>query len=230
MIGIIGAMHEEVEGLKSLLTEMNVMKIGTFEFFTGKLLGKNVVVVEGGIGKVNSTICTTLLIERFSIDKLIFTGVAGGIVEDIEIGDLVISTDLIEHDFDCTAFGMEHGVIPRMDTSMFTADAKLAKIAEEASLEVYEDDKVRRGRIVSGDQFIASKEKLAWLKDTFGASCTEMEGASVAHTCHVLGVPFVILRAISDKANSEAQVDFPTFVKESAEKSKQVVEKMLERL
>ena len=119
MIGIMGAMHEEIVELKAMMTDIDAIVLAEMTYFQGKLQGKDIVLVECGIGKVNSSICTTLLVNEFNIEKLIFTGVAGGIGNDIEVGDIVISTDLVQHDVDVTAFGLEYGVIPRMKTSFF---------------------------------------------------------------------------------------------------------------
>lgn len=230
MIGIIGAMHEEIVELKELINNLTEERISNITFFKGSINNKEIILVESGIGKVNSAVCATLLINHFKVDKIIFTGVAGGVDNDIEIGDIVISTKLIEHDFDVTAFGLKPGVIPRMNNSEFRADENLRKIAKEAALEIFEEKQVREGIIVSGDQFISSIEKINWLRDTFNASCAEMEGASIAHVCYMFDIPFVILRAISDKADHNAKVDFPTFVKKAAKNSKEIVLRMLEKL
>lgn len=229
-IGIIGAMNEEVIELKNIMTDIQVEKIGNLEFFKGNLLNKEVVLVEGGIGKVNAAICATLMIEHFKVSKVLFTGVAGGTNPDINIGDIVIGVDQIEHDFDSTAFGYALGQIPRMDTYIFEADRELVDLAYSVTVEKFGREKVRKGRIVSGDEFVASVEKIKWLRDTFNADCTEMEGAAVAHVCHVFKMPFLIIRAISDKANHDAKVDFPEFVKLAAKNSKTIIEGILERI
>lgn len=230
MIGIIGAMHEEIVELKKIIDGIVEHKFAGFVYFKGKMHGKDVVLVESGIGKVNSSICTTLLIEKFGVEKVIFTGVAGGIGDNIEVGDIVISSDLIQHDFDVTAFGLPHGAIPRMKESTFKANEKMIELAKESSEEVIKDHNVRVGRVLSGDQFISSKEKLEWLKDTFNGECTEMEGASVAHVCDLFDIPFVVLRAISDKADSEAHMDFQEFVHLAANNAKLIVEKIVEKI
>ncbi|MGB6129579.1 MAG: 5'-methylthioadenosine/adenosylhomocysteine nucleosidase [Psychrilyobacter sp.] len=227
MIGIIGAMHEEIIELKNMISNLKEEKILDITFFKGTLEGKKIVLVEGGIGKVNSSVCTTLLIDRFKVDQLIFTGVAGGTNPNIEVGDIVISNELIEHDFDCTAFGMKHGEIPRMDTSIFKADKKLIKIAEKSALELFNKENVYTGRIVSGDVFVAEPAKINWLRETFNSECTEMEGAAVAHVCHLFKIPFVIIRSISDKANDNAKTDFQEFVKLAAKNSKNLIVKMM---
>ena len=229
-IGIIGAMNEEVIELKNIMTDIQVEKIGNLEFFKGNLLNKEVILVEGGIGKVNAAICATLMIEHFKVSKVLFTGVAGGTNPDINIGDIVIGVDQIEHDFDSTAFGYALGQIPRMDTYIFETDKDLVDLAYSVAVEKFGREKVRKGRIVSGDEFVASVEKIKWLRDTFNADCTEMEGAAVAHVCHVFKMPFLIIRAISDKANHDAKVDFPEFVKLAAKNSKTIIEGILERI
>lgn len=229
-IGIIGAMNEEIIELKSIMNNIDEENLGNLTFFKGELKGKNVILVECGIGKVNAAICATLMKTHFNVDKLLFTGVAGGVNPDINIGDIVIGTDLVEHDFDTTAFGYELGQIPRMAEYKFKADEKLRNIAYISAIDAFGKDKVWEGRIVSGDQFIASPEKITWLKETFDAYCTEMEGASVAHVCYTFNIPFLVIRAISDKANDDAKVDYPEFVKLAAKNSKTIIEGILERI
>lgn len=230
MIGIIGAMHEEIIELKNMISNLEEEKILDIIFYKGTLEGKEIVLVEGGIGKVNASVCTTLLIDRFKVNQLIFTGVAGGTNPNIEVGDIVISNELIEHDFDCTAFGMKHGEIPRMETSIFKADEKLIKIAEKSALELFDKKNIYTGRIVSGDVFVAEPKKINWLRETFNSECTEMEGAAVAHVCHLFKTPFVIIRSISDKANDDAKTDFCEFVKLAAKNSKNLIVEMMKRV
>jgi adenosylhomocysteine nucleosidase len=230
VIGIIGAMHEEVIELREMMTDLEKIEVLDLVFYRGNLEDKEVVLVEGGIGKVNSSVCTTLLIDRFKVKKLIFTGVAGGTNPEIEVGDIVISNELIEHDFDCTAFGLKPGEIPRMDTSIFKADSKLIKIAEESAHSLFHKKSIYTGRIVSGDEFVAEPSKIKWLRDTFNSECTEMEGAAVAHVCHLFKTPFVIIRSISDKANDDAKTDFQEFVKLASKNSKKIIVEMLRRI
>ncbi|MGL4642607.1 MAG: 5'-methylthioadenosine/adenosylhomocysteine nucleosidase [Cetobacterium sp.] len=230
LLGIIGAMHEEVIQLKEVMNLEETREIGGYQFFKGTLLNKEIVLVECGIGKVNAAICSTLLIQEFNVDKILFTGVAGGLNPEINIGDIVVSTDLIEHDFDCTAFGYEHGVIPRMENSKFKSDEELTALAKKVAEENFGKERVFVGTIVSGDTFVASNEKINWLRETFTGECTEMEGASVAHVCQVLNKPFVIIRSISDKANHDANMNFDEFVKLAAQNSKIIIEGMLQAL
>lgn len=230
LLGIIGAMNEEVVQLKESMEIEETRCIGGYEFYKGKLNNKDIVLVECGIGKVNAAICSTLLIQEFNIDKVLFTGVAGGINPDINIGDIVISTDLVEHDFNATAFGYDYGVIPRMANSKFKSDEKLVGVAKKVAEEKFGKERVWVGTILSGDEFVASLEKIKWLRETFNGECVEMEGASVAHVCQVLGKPFVIIRSISDKANHEANMNFDEFVKLAAQNSKLIIEGILEIL
>ncbi|MGL6154691.1 MAG: 5'-methylthioadenosine/adenosylhomocysteine nucleosidase [Cetobacterium sp.] len=229
-IGIIGAMHEEVIELKEIMVIEKEEKLGNLTFFVGSLKGKNIVLVECGIGKVNGAICATLMCNYFNVDKVLFTGVAGGLNPDVNIGDIVISTDAIEHDFDTTAFGDPMGLIPRMDTSTFKADEELINIAQLAGKEIFGEDKIWTGRVLSGDIFVANVDKINWLREYFNGECVEMEGAAVAHVCHVFNKPFLVIRSISDKANHEADVVFSEFVKLAAANSKKLIEGILERI
>lgn len=221
MIGIIGAMEEEIFSLKNEIKDFNIIDIAGIEFYCGNISDKKVVLVKSGIGKVNSAVCATLLIEKFNISEIVFTGVAGSINEKLNIGDVIISSDLIQHDFDTTSFGEKLGQIPRMKEWIFKADNELIDIASN----VCEDNNINyiKGRILSGDQFINSKEKIEWLKDVFNGDAVEMEGASVAHVCYLFNVPFVIIRSISDKADKSSFMDFKEFSMLAAENSKKIV-------
>ena len=227
-IGIIGAMSEEVQGIKKLMTDIEEEKIGTLTFYTGVMHDKDIVLLETGIGKVNAAIGATLMIEAFDVEEIIFTGVAGGINEEVDLGDVVISRDLIQHDFDTSAFGDKLGMIPRMDNSIFKADDELIELAVNAGKKL--KGKVIVGRVLSGDQFIASPEKIAFLKKEFNGDCTEMEGAAVGHVCQVLDIPFVVIRTMSDKANSDAHTDYATFMRIAADNSVTLVNEMLSNI
>lgn len=227
-IGIIGAMSEEVQGIKKMMKNLEEEKIGTLVFYTGIMHDKDIVLLETGIGKVNAAIGATLMIEAFDVEEIIFTGVAGGINEDLDLGDVVISKDLIQHDFDTSAFGDKLGVIPRMDNSVFKADEELVELAVNAGKKL--KGKVIVGRVLSGDQFIASPEKIAFLKKEFNGDCTEMEGAAVGHVCQVLNIPFVVIRTMSDKANSNAHTDYAAFMRIAADNSVTLVDEMLSNM
>lgn len=210
-IGIIGAMEEEVRILKDLMPDAKVHCIASMKFYEGSIEGRQTVVVRSGIGKVNAAVCTQILADIFNIDAVINTGVAGSLRNEIDIADIVLSTDALQHDMDATGFGYEAGVIPRMDTSVFIADAYLIDAAERICRMDISEISVHKGRIISGDQFISDSCKKDWLADTFGGSCTEMEGAAVAHTAYLNKIPFLIVRAISDKADHSAEMAYNEF-------------------
>lgn len=211
MLGIIGAMDEEVAKIKEQMEHVKVMSKAAMDFYEGTLNGKDVVVVRSGIGKVNAAMCTQILVDTYQVDGVINTGIAGSLNADIDIGDIVLSTDTLEHDMDAVAFGYPVGQIPRMDTLSFQADDKLRALAKKVCQEVIPEVAVFEGRVVSGDQFVSDKKKKDWLVSTFDGYCTEMEGAAIAHAAYLNEVPFLIIRAISDKADDSASMDYPTF-------------------
>lgn len=227
VIGIIGAMSEEVEILRGKMEIENTKKIAGMEFYQGTLDGENIVLVQSGIGKVNAAACAQILADHFGVDYLINSGVAGGLNPDVKVGDIVISTDAVQHDVDITALGEEPGVISRMETSVFTADEKLVQLAEESAKTLSEDIHVFKGRIASGDQFIASNEQREKIATTFAPYAVEMEGAAIAHVAQLNNIPFVIIRAISDDANGESNVTYVDFVKVAAENASQMMEQMI---
>ena len=227
-IGIIGAMELEVETLKSKMNVVKTTKKANMEFFEGTLNGVEVVIVRSGIGKVNAGICTQILADLFDVTHIINTGIAGSLKAEINIGDIVVSTDLVHHDMDAVNFGYPLGQIPQMDTFSFKADERLVELAEKACHEVNPEIQVFRGRIVSGDQFIADKAVKNRITENFQGYCTEMEGAAIAQAAYLNDVPFVVLRAISDKADDSASMDYPTFEAQAAEHCVKLVEHFLE--
>lgn len=230
MLGIIGAMDEEVSKLKAMLSDTKVTEKAGMEFYEGKLHEKPVVIVKSGIGKVNAAICAQILADIFKVDAIINTGIAGSLNDKIDIGDIVLSRDALQHDMDTSAFGDPVGVIPRMDVSSFPGDENLISLAEQCCREVLPQIKTFVGRVVSGDQFISDKTKKQWLTDTFHGYCTEMEGAAVAHAAYLNGIPFIIIRAISDKADdSAAGMDYPTFEAMAIENSVKLLAAMVEK-
>ncbi len=210
-IGIIGAMDEEVHILKGQMIGVQVRTIASIEFYEGTLQGHEVVVVRCGIGKVNAAICTQILVDIFHADAVINTGVAGSLRNEINIADIVLSTDTQQHDIDATGFGYPAGVIPRMKASIFQADERMITLAKEVCNEVIPDVGVHTGRIVSGDQFISDSGKKTWLVDNFNGYCTEMEGAAIAQAAYLNQIPFLIIRAISDKADHSAEMSYKEF-------------------
>lgn len=209
--GIIGAMDEEVNIIKGMMQDVTIKKIASMEFYEGTLHNKKIVVVQSGIGKVNAAICTQILADLYHVDAVINTGVAGSLRKEIDIADIVLSTDALQHDMDATGFGYEPGVIPRMENSIFEADAKLLEIAKQVCKEEISDIGVHAGRIVSGDQFISDHNKKDWIVETFGGYCTEMEGAAIAQAAYLNHLPFLIIRAISDKADHSAEMAYSEF-------------------
>ena len=215
-IGIIGAMELEVEELKSRLDGAKVTKKAGMDFYEGTLGGAPVVVVRCGIGKVNAALCVQILADLFQVTHVINTGVAGSLNAKLDIGDILISKDAVHHDMDVTPLGYAPGIVPQLEESYFKADKRLAELALESCRKVNPDVHALMGRVVSGDQFIAKKEVKERLISIFHGDCAEMEGASIAHGSYLNGIPFVIIRAISDKADDSAEMDYPTFEKAAA--------------
>lgn len=229
-IGIIGAMEEEVSILKETMEIQETVEYAGMTFCKGKLCEKDVVIVRSGIGKVNAAICAQVLVDKFQVKVLLNTGIAGSLDAAIDIGDMVISTDLVEHDMDASIFGDPVGQIPRMDTFSFPADPVLVEKAKEANMQANPDIQTFTGRIVSGDQFVSSSEVKERLVTNFQAKCTEMEGAAIAHAAYLNKISCVIIRAISDKADNSATMDYPTFEKKAIEHSVRLVQNLLPRI
>ena len=229
-VGIIGAMEVEVDTLKEHMKVRRTVQKAGMEFCEGVLSGQNVVVVESGIGKVNAAVCTQILIDDFEADTIINTGIAGSLNAEINIGDIVVSTELVYHDVDATHFGYPHGQVPGMDVLAFPANERLRAIAKEACETANPEIQVFEGRIVSGDQFVADTEMKESILGKVGGFCTEMEGAAIAQASYLNKVPFVVLRAISDKADNSAPMDYPTFEAQAAQHCVKLVEEFLKRL
>ena len=228
-LGIIGAMEIEVAILKSKLENARVTKVGPMEFFEGTLAGCQVVIVICGVGKVHAAMCTQVLCSNFGVTHIVNTGVAGSLNAELDICDVLVSTDAVQHDMDVHNLGYEGGRVPGLDTTAFTADEKLMKLAYEVSEEI-RPGHTRLGRVATGDQFVCSDEQKAKIIADTGASCTEMEGGSIAQVAYVNQVPFVILRAISDKADGSAELDYPTFEKMAAANCAAVTEALAKKL
>ena len=224
-LGIIGAMEQEVETLLAQMEDKKSAVRAGSTFYEGKLAGLDVVVVQCGIGKVNAALCVQILCDCYGITHAVNTGIAGSLCNELDIGDLLVSVDAMYHDFDCVHFGYPMGKVPGMDVVAFPADETMIALATQAAESVHPGH-VRQGRVASGDQFVADKA----LKDTIIANtqglCTEMEGAAIAQTAYRNGIPFVILRAISDKADNSAEMDYPTFERISAHRCAAVAEKL----
>lgn len=229
-IGIIGAMELEVKALKEKMQKEEVIQRTGMEFCAGKLDGADVVIVQCGIGKVNAALCVQILVDHFHVTHIINTGVAGSLDSSLDIGDMVVSDYAVYHDMDVTALGYERGQVPQMQVKEFPAEKELAELAIKTCKEVNPDIQVMRGCVVSGDQFVSSREMKDNILKDFDGKCTEMEGAAIAHGAYLNEVPFVILRAISDKADDSAQMDYPTFEKAAAVHSARLVENMIRHI
>ena len=223
MLGIIGAMEEEVVKIKAEMQNAEVAEIAGMRFYKGKIGGKETVVVQSGIGKVNAAICSQILIDRFGVSALVNTGIAGSLMNEINIGDVVLSTDAVHHDMDATIFGYKPGHVPQLEALAFPADERLIKLAGECCKRVNPGIGVFTGRVLTGDQFIADNDKKAWMIETFNGACVEMEGAAIAQTAYRNGIPFLIIREISDKADGSAQMDYSEFEKNAIECSVRLV-------
>jgi len=230
IIGIIGAMQEEVSILKEKMDITEVVNKASMEFNKGILNGKNVVVVTSGIGKVNAGICAQILADIFSVTHIINTGIAGSLKNEVNIGDIIISEEALQHDVDAVEFGYPPGQIPRLDTLAFPADKTLVALAAATCKEVNPDIQVFKGRVLSGDQFIADSLVKQKLVENFDGGCTEMEGAAIAQAAYLNKIPYVVIRAISDKADNIAYVDYPAFEKAAILHSVRLVESMLSKM
>lgn len=230
MIGIIGAMDEEIDQIVAVMNIENEETKAQMNFKAGKLNGKDVVVVRSGIGKVNAAVCTQILADDYKVDYVINTGIAGSLRAEIDIADVVISDDVLHHDMDATGFGYEPGQIPRMQTLSFKADERLVELAKESCEAVIPQVGVHVGRVVSGDQFVSDKVIKNTIIEKFGGHCTEMEGAAIAQAAYLNGIPFVILRAISDKADDSATMDYPAFEKMAIQNSVHLLKEIVNRI
>ncbi len=230
VIGIIGAMEEEVAALKVKMDIEDQRVIAGMEFCKGICEGQPVVVVRSGIGKVNAAVCTQILCDVFQVEAIVNTGVAGSLRNEINIGDIVLSTDALQHDMDATGFGYEPGVIPRMETSVFEGDQELIALAEKVCKEVNPEIQVFKGRVVSGDQFISDHQVKERIIQLFDGYCTEMEGAAIAQAAWLNKVPYLVIRAISDKADGSAEMDYSEFEMKAIEHTVSLVTGMLKNM
>jgi len=222
-------MAEEVALLLDHMTiEKSVMHAGV-QFTLGELYNHQIAICKCGVGKVNAAICTQVLIDSFAASKIIFTGVAGAVDPNLTIGDIVISIDCLQHDMDVTALGFSRGEIPYQEVSIFKSDLELGELAYRSGIDLF-PEKVVFGRILSGDQFIASRDKVAELYSEYKGSCTEMEGAATAQVSTMNNVPFVIIRSMSDNADGLAPASFEQFMQTVAHNSFQIVAGLLRNL
>ena len=228
-LGIIGAMSIEVENLKKAMTDLKITEKAGMEFYDGILEGLPVVVVQCGVGKVNAALCAQIMISVFGVTQIVNTGIAGSLCAELDIGDLVVSKDAMYHDFDCVHFGYEMGRVPGMYVTAFPADATMVEKAFAAA-DAVNPSHAKIGRVATGDLFVATQPAKDTIIEKTGALCTEMEGAAIAHTAYRNGVPFVIIRAISDKADNSAEMDYPVFEAIAAQRCARVTMAMAKKL
>lgn len=226
-LAIMGAMPEEIEPLLNFFGNYETVNYANNKYFVVDYKGNEIVLAYSKIGKVNSTITAATLIEKFGCNKLLFSGVAGAVSSDLKIGDLIVATKLAQHDLDISAFGHPYGFVP--EGAVFEeANKDLIEVAKSVAKE--KNIVLKEGTIVTGDQFVCENERKEWIAKTFDAAALEMEGASVAVTCNALGVPFFILRAISDAADMDASFNFDEFLETSAKVSADFVISMVDKL
>lgn len=229
LIGIIGAMEVEVQALKDLMDNAELKEISTVVFYRGKINGIDTVVAVAGVGKVNAAVCAQTMILEYSPDYIINTGVAGGLSEELKIGDVAVADKVAEHDMDTSPLGDELGFITGINKVYMQCDEYISGLMYDAAKSVDGINAVR-GTIASGDQFIASEEQRRFIKKNFNAVAAEMEGAAIGHVCTMNNVKFGVLRAISDGANSDSTIDFPTFTKMAVKNTVEIIVKMLDKL
>jgi len=235
MIGIIGAMEDELSFLCETMGKFNTQKIGEFEFYTGKIEGQDITLLRCGIGKVNAAVGCALLIQQFKPNCVINTGSAGGIHSQLKVGDAIISTGLIYHDVDVTAFNYAPGQLPKQP-QIFPVDEKLVKLAEDAVDELKREKVLPdsfnhlRGLIGSGDVFMHDPESIARVRRIFpDIAAVEMEGAAIAHCCYLFSVPVLVIRALSDIAGAESPVSFDEFLPIASRHSAQIVMRIVRK-
>lgn len=228
MIGIIGAMAVEVEGLKKEIQGLKVTKISGMEFNEGTLNGVPVVVAVCGIGKVFAAVCAQTMILKFGVEKVINTGVAGTLVKELGVGDIAVATAVCQHDIDTSGLGDPVGMVSGLNQVYFKTD----KALEELALEAVKDDDIKcmSGVIATGDQFMSNPVRKALIHETFDAIAVEMEGGAIGQVCTINNVPFLVIRVISDGADDNALMDYSVFVKQAAEESISVVKGILASL
>jgi len=221
-IGIIVATPEEMKELKSIIMESKKITIFNLDFYKGKINDKNYVLVKCGVGKVNAARTTQILIDNFDVESIINVGVAGGLNNKINIGDIVIGEKLVQHDFDITAFGYEKGYISETGR-FFESDKELIKKCMKVKID---NIQIMLGTIASGDIFCTDTKMKEKIRTKFNSDCVEMEGASIAQTAYLCNIPFLVIRAISDIPNRNNQIDYEQFVKKAAKNCAEFIKSM----
>ena len=228
-IGIIGAMDIEVAALKDMMSDAQIRKISSVEFYSGTINDAEVIAAVAGVGKVNAAVTTQTMILEYEPDYVINIGVAGGLSADFKIGDVAVAESVVEHDMDTTAVGDPLGLISGLNIVNIECDKYLSGIMMKNANSI-DGIKAVSGVIASGDQFISTNEAREKIIANFGAIAAEMEGASVGHVCAMNGVKFGVMRAISDGANDDAHMDYPTFAKIAAANSVNIAVKVIDEL
>ncbi|MEW6724252.1 MAG: 5'-methylthioadenosine/adenosylhomocysteine nucleosidase [Bacillota bacterium] len=231
-VGIMGALDVEIAALLEQMPGAHQERHSAFTYHQGKLKGRPVALVRSGVGKVAAAACAQSLMDVFGATRVVFTGLAGALDERLRVGDVVIATELVQHDVDVTAFGYAPGEVPCPGGLVVPTDPALTAMARQAALQTLTIDsgRLREGRILTGDQFVVSREKVFRLREEFQGLAVEMEGAAVAQVCAWRGVPCAVIRAISDTADGQAPVDFRQFQAEVARISAGIVLEMLKLL
>ena len=226
-IAILGAMPEEIAPILEKVGEYKTTKYANNTYYEATYRGIELVIAYSKIGKVFSTLTATIMIEHFGAEKLLFSGVAGAISDELKIGHLIVATKLSQHDLDITIFGHSHGFVPE-GSIYIDADKDMIELGKEVANDMGKT--LKEGIIATGDQFVACEDRKNWINETFGADALEMEGASVAVVCDALNIPFFILRAISDSADMDANFSFDEFLESSAKESAAFIIKMVDKI
>ncbi len=221
IIGIIAAMDSEIAAIKDSMTNKTTETVSGIDFVRGKLCDKEVVVAKCGIGKVFAAICAQTMILKYAPKLVINTGVGGTLTNKLSIGDIAVACDVVQHDMDTSPLGDPVGLVSGINVVHFPADKNAVELICKAADSLGINNV--KGTIASGDQFIASKEKKAYIVENFDAVACEMEGAAIGHVCYVNDTPFAVIRAISDSADDSSHMDYGEFLKIAAERSFGVV-------
>ncbi|MBQ3114671.1 MAG: 5'-methylthioadenosine/adenosylhomocysteine nucleosidase [Clostridia bacterium] len=229
MLGIIGAMDVEVNELCSCLEIKEVTEIAEIKFNVGTIFGKDIVIAKCSEGKVNAAVAAQIMCLKYHADKIINTGVAGGLLPEMNICDIVVATASVQHDYDITPLGYEKGKIPNIDTITFPCEKTMTDTLYNIASKI-EGITAYKGVVASGDQFINSNDKMTDIKNTFGALCAEMEGGAIGQVCHLNKTSYCILRAMSDKADNNSNIDFPTFVETACKNTVTILKEYIKTL
>ncbi|UOQ45971.1 5'-methylthioadenosine/adenosylhomocysteine nucleosidase [Halobacillus salinarum] len=228
-IGILGALEQEISYFLARMDIWRKQEIAKHNFYYGELENERIVLCQTGVGKVNAASISQILIDLYKVKAIIFTGTAGALDPDLNIGDIIVSTDVIQFDVDFSPIGFPLGMIPYLKRSAYVANPHLVKLALNTATK-FPEQKVVKGRILTGDQFVTTNRVAEEIRKTFKGVSVEAEGAAVGQVCYLNNIPFVIIRAISDRANMKAPSDFTTIAEEVAKPAQMVVVSIIKRL